>query len=164
MVKLDIGIINLWISHQKIKHARMLHLLRSLKATRKANGNKLRITSNDIGSPSVDVCVWLKTPLWDRVTNYIGQVRDWLGDWSKESRPIWMHEWEWQWWFNVKDLRWADPSDTEESIWYKGTGFNGLNEFDLENAIRQALSQHGIVCEVVFESNDPILGQVTATL
>jgi hypothetical protein len=168
-IKIERDIMNLaaldnWYEHEGLKHSLKKHFILSLANTLK-EGKALRITSSNVDEPTAEVLVWLATPFWARVRNNIHQAHTWYTEsFSKDFKPLWMKPWEWQWVITVKDTRWEEPNDVVNAVLYKGTGFNGLNEFDLENAIRTTLAQHAVFTEVVFESKDPILGQVSTSL
>ena len=76
---------------------------------------------------------------------------DWFqGGLQHEERPELMTSEGWIWLFTVADMRWVDPDHVHDYIYFRGTGFNGLNEFDLENAVKTTLEQHGVTTKVEY--------------
>lgn len=117
----------------------------------------LEISSSHTGCTTADVLVKIHHTTMDKLWCWFDQAIPWaLGGFQDYERPWWLNDTEWHDLIQVMDLRFADqaslPRMSEDTRLIKGTGFVGLCEFDLEEAVRLWLRTKGVRINVTYTS------------
>ena len=122
---------------------------------------RLSVTSDGVGKEVLDVLVRVDVSDLDRVYHFCAQSVEWaVGGFCSEDKPVWMRPCEWFLLCTVADSRTVQSQDAWEqgAMPFRGTGFMGLCEFDVERAARQFLLSKGLKTDPEYVGNDPVLG------
>lgn len=105
---------------------------------------KLAVCSDEVDDTKADVWALVQVGVWDRL-------------WHMATGLTWLRDREWFYLLTVMDTRHHGASEVHKEDAYpaKGTGFEGLCEFDLEEATRKFLEERGIEAEVTLR-NGPV--------
>lgn len=143
-----------WKSQVKEHASWTLHLIRRLRVTQTQN---LQITSPQTGCSQAEVLILLHHTLFDKIWCLMDQTKDWVkGGFKPYDRPLWLKDQEWHNLCTVWDSRGIDPNEfpmmEDDTRVIKGTGFTGLCEYDLEEAVRLWFKSKGVIAGINYKS------------
>jgi hypothetical protein len=126
--------------------------------TLRLDKNRLLISSNEVDQGRAEIHVKVRLTMLDRCWQFLRQGTLWVvGGFRSEDKPVWLQREEWFWMLTALDTRVFNANDVwlMEAVPRKGTGFMGLCEYDLEEAVRSYLLIKGIEVEPEFLWNNP---------